>query len=601
MSRALFVPDGSKLPPAGGHKRNTSKTNTLSFLNKNKLPRIFDNPTTRSMPSSPSLGASRSPLPSAAAPTSAPVVLDEKTKKLQALRTPLIHLLAVRPVSEKFLAQKTCSKQEECLEILQKVGKSARLDPSKWDLSDRTFKELDVWKFNYPSQEDRQSAIDRAISAFDRLRLSREENVWQTLLPQSERGKGKILSKLNLHAGPIQRSSTPKINVQSTQDVPTGGDTTGNDSDSRKRSRLAPGDAEPIARSRSQDSIKKRKVSEKEAQSKRLLGKGPKKNPPISKVKETKPAVKRGGRKLAGATGTTIKSTQFVHDSDEDEEMPDAVSGHAGPAVLNTSAGEMKKSNSSVNTTMSQAKTATPSNPAKPKDLKEPKNAVTPRGEVLKKESSSPRSMSSGSKPRVTDVGPKSHPMKKEISRPKNTTSPHKPSPLGSSPPTNASDFDNDPRPTLGSSSSSSPLITQTRKDKTNISRPGMAQAGPKVASNGGQPPKRKAEDTEKDTEKDLASHNTPSTNGNGDTIKRRKTSTMSPPTPDSSNSSVTSQPNVEIIEKAQRFKMFHAKYEKLYREVSSLTDPQQDKVETLMKMHERLAAMKEEIVRGIV
>ena len=177
------------------------------------------------------------------------------------------------------------------------MGKEFRLIPDKWTLNDKAFKELDVWNFDYPNQDDRQLAINCAISAFDRMRISTKERVWDMLLPKNERGKGKILSNLDLHKGPIKQSNTPRIQVQHPSNDPNAKDQlAGHESD--QKDRLAPNDAEPMARSQSQDQInKKKKLSEKEAQSKRLLKNGPKKVTTAPKVKEHHPAVNNGSKK----------------------------------------------------------------------------------------------------------------------------------------------------------------------------------------------------------------------------------------------------------------------------------------------------------------
>lgn len=282
------------------------------------------------MPPTPSVGASRPAISSKRPPTSAPTLPTGKPQRIHALREPLIHLLAVRPVSAKFLAQKVGSTQDEIVEVLQKVGKPYRLDPSKWDLIDRTYKDLDVWRFRYPDQQDRQLAIDRAASAFDRMRLSQGEWLWQTLYPRRERGRGKTLSNLNhLHKGPIKQSTTPRIHVQQPEGSADQGRLNGSESD--RKDRLAPSDAEPMVRSKSNDEIKKTKISDREAQSKRLLNKGPKKVTPAVKEKEAHPAVKRAVKKVVPP-----KSEEFVNDSDEEDGLDDFQATHSPPKVDKT-------------------------------------------------------------------------------------------------------------------------------------------------------------------------------------------------------------------------------------------------------------------------
>ena len=600
LPRIRFVTDNKSLPPPV-QQRSTAKPTALAHLKKRNQQNLLNNATTRSMPTSPALGAVRSPLPGATVPTSAPVVHNARTQKLQALRTPLIHLLAVRPVSEKFLAQKIACSQEECREVLEKVGKPARLDTSKWDLSDRSFKELDVWKFNYPCQEDRQEAIDKAVSAFDRLRLSREDWLWQMLYPKEERGQGKCLSNLNLHQGPIQRSTTPRISVQATDDAGNGGHTTGNDSDG-KRDRLAPSDAEPMARSKSQDQVKKKKISEKELQAKRLLSKNPKKpaptpaskpKPKSKEAKEVTPGSRKTGKKVAAATSSTFKSTEFVHDSDEDEVMEDASTLQA-------------KSEPKVNEKPLKP-SPKPISSRKPdflKDIKIQKKTTAPPAKDPENRPPTSSSSGSGSKHRFSDSSQSSAPMTKSLSRQRTTSSPHKPSPLGSSPPTNASDLDNGGGSMHASSTSSTPLISQVHnRNVTPSSAAAPARPCPGTPRNTSEHSLKRKHD---DVDSEIHSHNVPPSNGltNGLTNgyahhpKRPKTSPISPPTSESSNSSNSPPEHDEILTKAQRFKTLYAHYEKLYREVSNWPNAPKEKVESVMKMHERLVSLKGEFAK---
>lgn len=530
------------------------------------------------MPSSPAIGASRS---LAVPPTSVPTIRDEKNQKLQALRTPLVHLLAVRQVSVKFLAQKICCTQEECREVLQKVGREFILDNSKWDLSDKSFKELDVWKFPYPCEADRQFAIDHAVSAFDRMRISREENLWQMLLPKDERGKGKILSKLNLHVGPMQKSSTPRINVHPTDDSIQTGQETGNDSD--RKDRLAPSDAEPMVRSKSHDQITKKKVSEKEAQSKRLLSKKPKKPVQASKSKEAQPNVKKGTKKEPAASSNVPKSTEFVHDSDEDVEMGDVGAVQPKHALTHSSTKEAKKAPQAVAT-------------------KVPGGSAKPRIPEQKRKINAPSSTVAGKKlPTLSSSGSSqgSISMSKSLSHQRSTSSPHKPSPLGSSPPTNASDLDNDSLSLLASSTSSTPLVAQARKtnNPTQAALLGNSRSTPQPAQNNSDNSLKRKANT---IDSSIHNHNHTLVDGPINSTKRQKGSILSPPTSDSSNSS---PPPIrsETIDLAQRFKTFHAKYEKQYRELTGCRDPPKEEVDKLLKMHDRLVAMKDEISRSVV
>ena len=579
------------------------------------------------------------------------MVEDVKAQKSKALKIPLIHFLAVRPVSEKYLGQTLGCDQEDCLEVLHRVGKPYRLDPSKWDLNDKAFKDLDVWQFNYPTADDRQLAIDRAISSFDRSRLPRSHPLWQKLLPYHERNKGKVLSNLNLGDPKAQRGATPRIQVQSTDDSAVARQTSGHDSDARQ-DRLAPSDAEMKAKSKSTKSQKTLQGNDGDVRSKAPLPKESKKVGQTTKAKDNpqgKPtATKKRGQKARG-TEVVAKSSEFVHDSDEEDddgimdaptpkERPSApkVNGTPAKRALATdgdndikdppakkprtstpkpTASVVKRNpelNASISAEGKGAITEPAKNQKKPNDLparaaeKRPPSFRSQNAESKKPPSdSSPsfRSQNSGSKKLPSDSSQPSAPMSKTLSRQRTTSSPHKPSPLGSSPPTNASDLDNDSRPI--SSTSSTPLIAQVRAPQNGTSSE-VPETGPNglisAKSSTGQPLKRKATDDDAgihDSDLSLTNGNS-STNGYLSNAKRPKTSPISPPTSDSSSTDNSTDARRQALEQAQRFKIFWAKYQTLYLEVSALPkDVPNRKFDELMKMHERLAAMKADIAKA--
>ena len=236
------------------------------------------------MPTSPAIGAV------------SPAARNNKQLRVQeAAKKAMIHLLAVRPVSRTYISTTLNMDSSDLAILLDKYARPTRLDPLKFDLSDRGYKELDVWGFRYPSQDDRQLAIDRAVSAFDRQRISREENVWQMLLPKQERGRGKILSRLQLHGVTMDKVKTPRIHVDSSDNPTRAGYVSSGPEDGKGH--LAPSDAEPMARSISNDPIPKKRVSQMEAQSKRLLSKNPKKSAVVNKARVEKP-VKQAATKV---------------------------------------------------------------------------------------------------------------------------------------------------------------------------------------------------------------------------------------------------------------------------------------------------------------
>ncbi len=564
--------------------------------------------------------------------------------KIKALRTPLIHFLAARPASITLLVKHLGCKQDELLEVLSKVGKEFRLIPDKWTLNDKAFKELDVWNFDYPNQDDRQLAINCAISAFDRMRISTKEKVWDMLLPKNERDKGKILSNLDLHKGPIKQSNTPRIQVQhSSLDTNANGSLTGHESD--QKDRLAPSDAEPMARSQSQDQIKKKKVSEKEAQSKRLLTNGPKKVTSTPKIKEDHPAVKKGNKKAS-----VPKSSEFVNDSDEEDGLEDAATlqaqsvtpkGHVDPTLpikvaaspqsiastprigssTNAKASKPASSRHIESTAEGKGSKSKPSTPsradanskpkptaanhvqggiAKNKDVKtdkteskSKKTASTPplKGfeKAFEKKALPSASSSPASRQRISDASQGSTAMKKTISRQRTTSSPHKPSPLGSSPPTNASDLENG-----ASSVSSTSLVSQAQKTYIKPNGVGFPVNG-HARNTSEHSLKRKADDLDSD----IHAHGTPQTNGIVKGTKRHKASAASASTSESSNS-----PNAMThagLKRAQDFKIYHAQYQKMYREVSESPNPPQEKIDAVKRMHQRLVELKNEITMDFV
>ena len=119
---------------------------------------------------------------------------------LNALRVPLIHLLAVQHSTEVHLAETCRTSLVNVRDLLPKIAKHSSDDTEKWQLTDKSFRELNPYKFPYKSTDDREQAINNAIKSYDRLRLTKDDKLWQILLPREERGRGKCLSRLNVKA-----------------------------------------------------------------------------------------------------------------------------------------------------------------------------------------------------------------------------------------------------------------------------------------------------------------------------------------------------------------------------------------------------------------
>ena len=396
---------------------------------------------TSSQVSSPSLSATATPR-LGPAPTSAPVSQDEV--KLQAMKTPVIHLLAIRPSKSEIIVEKTHVPREDLDAILQKVGKQVE---GKWQLTDRSYRDLDVWNFQYPSQEDRQTAIDNAVKAFDRMRLGKEEKLWQILLPKEDRGKGIALSKLHLGGGQVNRGLTPHYQPSPIPHV-----------DAASDSRVASGANTPrlCPSSTPQPNGSKGDVM------KRLLSKDPKKARAAEEAKERKrkereaaaaasdreggrPAKKQATKKTT--TNLNVKSAEFVHSSDE-------ASGEEGEVKPRSSVENARP------TTQPKAKATNSASPDSSENTAKPSKPPEKPAAKAKQTTATNPSMSSAVKPAKPTAAGKSTPQtsnslsapssqqKSQRSPQKPDSRPNVPSPLGAARPRVASDVSN--RDTVG-------------------------------------------------------------------------------------------------------------------------------------------------------
>jgi RNA polymerase II elongation factor ELL len=550
-------------------RRSRSKV-PLSKIDLDKE-RFFKN---RSISGSPSLGAIRSPasLP-ALTPTSVPPSHNKRKIRLEALKTPFIHLLAVRPVSVKYLAQTTRSSQEDCLELAKKYGIENRIDPSKFNLKDKSYKDLDIWNFPYPSESDRTSAIENAISAFDRQRVSTSDKLWQMLNSKEERVKGICKSRLKLQTAP----PPPPIKVHASEEASKEGYLTGNETD-RTNGRLTPN---AMATDTSSKPAAK-KTAPTKAKNATLTGR-------VTKKAEKKPPPKPTGK---------FKSAEFVHDSDEDTDIPDAPSLPSPPPAAKKPAApsstEIKKPTEAKK---APAKPVADSKPAKP--ISKPSSAAqspTVKPQITLKPQ--PRTIKTIPANNANGTGSKTLPG----SRATKPTSPIKPSPLASSPPTNASDIDNSSQNSgQTSSSSSSPLMAQMAKQSKPKPAAATTTAKPKVPTklNGitkpvtqqPNPLKRKALPEPMPTGR---------LNRNGDDIKRRRPiESMSP----SGTSSGSASPphnrehlRTQLRQKSMDFKKLYSRYRDLHNSLVNQMDPTPSDLSRLKQMHARVQRMKKEI-----
>ncbi|EFQ92665.1 hypothetical protein PTT_10197 [Pyrenophora teres f. teres 0-1] len=141
-------------------------------------------------------------------PTSQPTNTHDNI--VTALRVPIIHLLAREPATEASLAATCRTSLAVIRDVLPKIAKRSTSDADKWQLTDKSFREVNPYKFPYKSSEERQQAIDGAVKSFDRQRLSKDDKLWQILLPREERGQGKCLSRSTVKAPEAKpKASTP--------------------------------------------------------------------------------------------------------------------------------------------------------------------------------------------------------------------------------------------------------------------------------------------------------------------------------------------------------------------------------------------------------
>jgi len=477
--------------------------NKAQFLSQSNTKPLSGN-AARSMPTSPALTGINSP---ALGPTSVPLS-QQQAERTKAISRPIIHKLALGPTMEDVLSKlkKNDASEQEFKLALEKV---ADLKDGKWKLKQKAFRELDVFNYQGYTSEERQVAIENAIHVYDKIRLATSEPEWERLLPFEERGTGKCLSKLQakIAVGAIKPVKTPRIKVYGTDD--SGRDTPAtNDDDLDLFGEKIPTTglkSESMVRSHSNPPVTKQKrTSEKEQQAKRLLAKGKANKPTTGKSSEKKSVAKDSSK---------IKSSEFVRESDEEDDY----------LVLAPKAALVS--------------TAT----SKPIGTKAPALKAKP-------------TIKSASRAETGERTPKIN----GIQKPKvNNTSPPKSSPLASSPPTNASDFED------SSSSSSTGL---KRKATDSSSDMPLSKRHQKSSSNS--------------TSSSVASSNNSIVNGERldpfylEVMRREVTAT-------------------------KKFVIYYNKYVDLYRELATTRDKDRDveKMADLMAMHERLSQMKAAIL----
>ncbi|TVY39063.1 hypothetical protein LOCC1_G006306 [Lachnellula occidentalis] len=408
-----YIKTGLPLP---GQRKGAGKNKLLSTN------RSLGSDTARSMPSSPALSGVRSP---STGPTSVPLS-QQQAELAKTARKPIIHLLALGPTSERALREMLPDiGSNDFKQTLRKVG-DLNESIGKHELRKSYWKELDVWSFTFPNQDDRQLAIDNAVKQYDRMRLGVSEPEWDRLLPKPERGTGKSLSKLQaqIARGDLQRP--PKIKVQ--KEDGSGRETSGPEDEGSikdKKVSKVKGESKSVSQS---PSTKTKKVSEKEP-AKKVLSKNTTK-PTLKPVPKPTAAAKK---REAAKTGTKVLSSEFVEDSDEESDFQQRTSKPPKPkpvAAKRPREDDVESSDSSI-----------------------------PLSKKVKKDTAAStihRISDASQSSRTTNTSTNTSTQSSASTKTKDT-SPQKSSPLASSPPTNASDVDNSSGDRTSSSSSASP------------------------------------------------------------------------------------------------------------------------------------------------
>jgi RNA polymerase II elongation factor ELL len=578
-------PKGAKLLPTG----------------RSAMASVLSSTTTRSLPSSPALNGVSSPNPAFSAS-------QQVLEKNKGQRTVLVHELAVRDQSFEHLRDVWIGADSDLKPTVEKVADFNR-STEKWCLKKIYWKELDVWNYDYNSPDDRQSAIENAIKTYDRQRVGTSDPVWERLLPREDRGKGIVLSKLQ---ATIAKKSTiapaPKISVQKAEDGSK------SDIDSSK------GKGEVMSRSNSQPiSSKPKKVSEREAQTKRLFSNNPKKPAPKKPASKVKAAEEKGKKvlseeyvfdtdtseeeaPLSQSTATAPKPHPSRKPAEKPVEKPVEKPAEKAVGRVSEKPKELPAPSTSlkpkprpvVRAPRAPAKALPITNRSPQKRLREDEDSSSSSGAPLSKrikpkELPKPAVEPKAAKHRASDASQNSRGTNSTISssltmKSKNT-SPTKSSPLATSPPTNASELD---------------------ERLSNQRPPNRSHQHPS------QPHRNGERDRERERDRGHPSGSSKGTSMLNPTAslgpsanlasKKRKDREPVEESPETTPTPPTKKPRVSknVMLQAHKFTRFYEKYEALHHEIAALKDPPEDKLADLLDMRGRLVDMKRDIQRAV-
>ena len=602
-NEARFVTDKNELRHLAEASQNPKGHQAqASAIRKDR----FLNTLNRSNPTSPFLGAAGSPaIGPASTARSAPASVSKDQVRLNAIKTPFLHLLAAKPLTPKVLAETIRATKEDCEKLLLKYGKDPREANGNQELKDKAYRELDPWKFPYPSESDRQTAIDRTISAFDRMRISTSDQMWETLLPVKERGKGKgaELSRLKMvQAGPTGVTPKPGSRPGTAHNV---ADT---DTDRGKAGGNAKGLATKTKPQNGTTGEKEKKSTlRKEAtkQSKDVAGK----------------EVEKKERKRNQANGK-FKSSEVIEDSDEELGSAETVIVKAqskkGANVKANSlvTGPSSKLATNISTATKSNKTSISSS-----QITKPASSLMPNSALNR-----PRSEGG-----INKVSP----------RPRTDSSPQKRSPLASSPPTNATDLESSQTTKVSSlsSSTSSPAISSQKASapsKTSEARRPSTAVKRKAEDQPSPAPKRQQVNGNHVARPIINGTTNGTTNGTSQShrdsnmrnaISKTASSSQRSRTPSSSSASTSTSTITatttssstaaaaaaatapaaarpapsKLQSDSRRFKIQYARYQALHVKIMATPENERDgdEVQLLRKMHARIAELKREIWEG--
>jgi RNA polymerase II elongation factor ELL len=510
-----------------------------------------------------------SPLPSMSAspmhklaPTSQPSSTNEAV--IAALRVPVIHLLAREPASEASLAKMCRTSSATMKELLPKIAKRSTQDSDKWQLTDKSFREINPYSFPYSTQEEREQAIEGAIKSFDRMRLTKEDKLWQVLLPREQRGQGICLSRSKVKALETKpKASTPLHKM----------------SDFTKK--------KPVAK----------KAEDKPAE-KRIDG--DKKTKPV-KEKELKPPKEGAASKLSKAAKDKLLGAQTAKEV-KDEAAKATTPNPATASTLDNKAASRPIPSTEANKIRTKKVPASQVNSSSSTPRSKPKMAVSresyqhrPVKPVYNTKPKNPSPLSASPPVNASDFED-SHPVHKALAA---AASPVKSS-YGNSDRSlkrKANDIDSDiHNHSLAVKKPNADRATPSHTPSHTNGRPN----GSTPSSSGSV--KRKSDDS--------STSNTPTT-----APKVRKVTSInvglasrynnSHPSPGDSSSSTTSPtiPSLsfrQTVELSQKFQKYYTKYEELYWRLTEATSPPTEAQRNdLLKMHKKLEEMKREIKAG--